>query len=178
MNKANNKRRKESQQKIEMIFTKMLEEKELYQISVTEICKQANMNRSTFYANYEDVYDLAKQIKTHLLEDVMALYQEEWKEQRSEHNYLKLFQHIRENQALYRTYFKLTTDDEIFEMIGYSKEDAKQYLENQYVDYHIAFFASGLNGVIKKWLRQGCKETPEEIYYVIQSEYKRNLKAK
>ena len=45
--------------------------------AVTDICKKANLNRSTFYANYLDVYDLADKIKEKLESDVAELYQDE-----------------------------------------------------------------------------------------------------
>lgn len=48
MNKANNKRKKASQMKIEKIFVELIQEKELNQISVTDICKLAKINRTTF----------------------------------------------------------------------------------------------------------------------------------
>lgn len=35
--------------------------------------------------------------------------------------------------------------------------------DNKHIDYHIEFFRTGLNAVIKKWLSNGCKETPKEI---------------
>lgn len=61
MNTPDNKRRRESQEKIMKAFVRQLQNKELAQISVTEICHEAGINRSTFYANYLDIYDLADQ---------------------------------------------------------------------------------------------------------------------
>ena len=43
---------------------------------------------------------------------------------------------------------------------------------NKHIDYHVAFFKAGINAIIKKWINNGCKESPEEILEVITSEYK------
>lgn len=48
MNTPNNKRRKNSQEKIERAFVHFLQTKEINEISVTDICKEAKLNRSTF----------------------------------------------------------------------------------------------------------------------------------
>ena len=63
MNTPNNKRRKESQERIEKVFVELIQKKEINKISVTDICKKAKVNRSTFYANYIDIYDMADKIK-------------------------------------------------------------------------------------------------------------------
>ena len=77
MNTPNNKRKRESQGKIEKIFVQLIQDKEINEISITDICKKAKLNRSTFYANYLDVYDLADKIREKLELEVGTLYQEE-----------------------------------------------------------------------------------------------------
>ena len=59
MNTKNNRRRRESVEKIEKAFVKLLQTEELKRITVADICKESGLNRSTFYANFLDVYDLA-----------------------------------------------------------------------------------------------------------------------
>ena len=59
MNKPNNMRRRASRDRIETAFVRLLQDRELSSLSVTEICKAADVNRTTFYANYIDIYDLA-----------------------------------------------------------------------------------------------------------------------
>ena len=56
------------------MFVQLVQTKEINQISVTEICKKANINRSTFYANYLDVYDLADKITEQIENEVALLY--------------------------------------------------------------------------------------------------------
>jgi len=62
MNTKNNKRRRESMQKMEREFVNMLLERDISEITVSDICKAADVNRSTFYANYQDIYDLVEKI--------------------------------------------------------------------------------------------------------------------
>lgn len=63
MNIPNNKRKKESMERIEKVFIELLQTKELNEISVSDICKRASLNRTTFYANYTDIYGLADAIR-------------------------------------------------------------------------------------------------------------------
>lgn len=172
MNTPNNKRRKASQNKIQQAFVRLLEEKELHKVSVTDICKLAEVNRTTFYANYLDIYDLADAVQDALEKEVAELYREEHDHSYNSNNFLKLFYHIYENQPLYKTYFKLGADRR-FKLVRYDTEQALQYYNNEHMEYHIEFFRNGLNAVVKKWLENDCRETPEEINEIIMLEYKK-----
>lgn len=171
MNKKNNKRRRESIERIEKVFIGFLETKELHQITVSDICKVADINRSTFYANYLDVYDLAEKIIDKIHSEVMILYHDEIVEGNSRGDYLKLFYHVKENQSLYRTYFKLNTDKNN-SMWFYNKRLATEYFDNKNIDYHVEFFRNGFNALVKMWLFNGCLESPEELEQIIELEYK------
>lgn len=111
MNTPNNKRRRESIEKIERVFVELLQSRELEQISISDICKKAKLNRSTFYANYADIYELADSIRDRLENNLSELYKSEIATGFDSHDYLKLFQHIRDHQIFYKTYFKLGYDD-------------------------------------------------------------------
>ena len=172
MNTPNNKRKRESKQKIEKVFIQLLQTKKLNEISVTEICKEAHFNRSTFYANYLDVYDLADKVALDLEQEVFSLYKEERDTKYNSNDFLKLFRHIKENQIFYQTYFKLNKDQNFNGVLLYDTNLSKVFFNDKYVDYHIEFFKAGLNAIIKKWLYNGCKEEPEEIDFIIKEEYK------
>ncbi len=176
MNKPNNKRRKESQEKIEKVFLNLIHAKEINEISVTEICKLAKINRSTFYANYLDVYDLSDKIVEKIINNVYHLYDEERETKNNTNDYLKLFKHIKDNQIFYKTYFKLGRDKH-FVITEYDTNLAKKFYDDKYIDYHIEFFMTGLNAIVKKWLDGGCKESPEEIDKILKDEYKDKQKA-
>lgn len=173
MNVKNNKRKKESIKKIEKVFIELLQVKELNTIKVSDICKIANLNRSTFYANYVDIYELANTIRKKLESNLGELYQDEITKGYNSNNFLKLFHHIKENQLLYQTYFKLGYDRN-YKIMTYDKNLAKKYFDNKYIEYHMEFFRGGFTTIVKVWLENECKETPEEMNEVIISEYNRH----
>lgn len=172
MNTPNNRRKKESQEKIEKTFVELIQAKEIHEISVTDICKKTNLNRSTFYANYLDIYDLADKIREKLELEVDNLYKEEKEHNYNSNDFLKLFKHIKENQIFYRTYFKLNMDKNTkLSQYEYDYHLAKTIYKNKHIEYHIEFFMAGFNAIIKKWLYNDCKESPEEMNEIIIQEY-------
>lgn len=172
MNTKNNKRRKESMAKIEGVFVELIQTKEIEHVSVSEICKKAEINRSTFYANYIDIYDLAEKIIERLCNDLLALSDPYIEDVRKRLDFTRVFIHIKENQMLYKTYFKLGSMD--MGIVGIDEEAAAMFFDMKYLDYHIEFFKNGFNAVVKKWLNDGCRETPEEMNNILRSEYKRD----
>lgn len=172
MNTKNNRRRRESIEKLEQAFVALIQTKELNEITVSEICKRCGLNRSTFYANFADIYDLADNVRDHLEEEVKRLYETDRTQQCNSNDYLRLFRHMQENQLFYRTYFKLGYDNQFkLECYDYDTQQAQRHFDGRHIEYHTEFFRNGFNAVVKMWLKGGCKETPEEMERIIRSEY-------
>ena len=170
MNVKNNKRRKESQEKIVKAFIELLQSREIKEITVSDIIKNTGLNRSTFYANYMDIFDLADKTREILENEFSALFADY--DYFNEHTgVLKMFRHIKENPIFYRTYFKLCYDDKHLISV-YDPKRAQIELQDVGIKYHIEFFRNGLNAIIKMWLAGGCKESPEEMAEIIRAEYK------
>ena len=170
MNTPNNKRRRQSVEKIERAFVELLQTRELKDISVTDICNMTELNRSTFYANFLDVYDLADKIRNKLESDFAQQFSGS-PDDEIDGGALKMFRHIKENQLFYKTYFKLGYEDKHKIMI----HDASRAIidfDGKHIEYHIEFFRNGLNAIIKMWLNGGCRETPEEMAAILESEYR------
>ncbi len=171
MNTKNNRRRRESREKIEGAFMERLQTGELNGITVSELCKATGLNRSTFYANYMDIYDLADRVRERVENEVRELYREEREGHFNSNDFLKLFRHIRDHQLFYNTYFKLGYEDDC-RLLEYDPELAQRHFGGRDVGYHVEFFRAGLNAILKQWLAGGCRETPEEIEEIIRSEYR------
>lgn len=168
MNTKNNKRRRESQDKIERAFIELIQTREISRISVAEICKKTGLNRSTFYANYEDIYDLADKIMDKLENDVSELY--DGKSGLHNQDWLRLLCHIRDNQIFYKTYFKLGYDRSKISLSMLNT--SYMVFPQEHIEYHAEFFRAGFNAIVKKWLSGGCEESPEEINEILASEYR------
>ncbi len=166
MNVKNNKRKRESVDKIEKAFINMLQSKDIKNISVTDICKETGLNRSTFYANFIDVYDLADKLREKLEKDFNSHFTETTNQSAE-----TMFRHIYENQIFYKTYFKLGYDERHQSYI-YDTMRAENDFKGKHIKYHIEFFRNGLNSIIKMWLADGCRETPEEMAEILKSEYR------
>lgn len=170
MNTPNNRRRKETLDKIEKAFIELIQNRDLDQISITELCKKAGVNRTTFYANYDGIHSIADSIRTKLEENMNTIYHDEITKGYNSNDFLKLFKDIKDNQIFYRTYFKLGYDNQ-YRIFKYDRALASLFFKDKYVEYHMEFFKAGISRMIKIWLDNGCRESPEEMAEILRSEY-------
>ncbi len=145
MNTKDNKRHQETIQRVYATFAELLREQELNEISVTELCESANIERSTFYANFEDISALANTYSSEIEKQVAALPHEEGE-------FSWIFEYILENKDLFHVYFKLGTSQTAS-------------------DYKTLFFRNGVYSVAKLWFEDGCIDTPQKMGEIIQREY-------
>ena len=155
---------------LEDSFIKLLEEKDISQISIKEICENADINRATFYAHYSDQNDLLKKIEDKLLDNVKAHLAELDQESTELSAVLiaeKIFEYIKENarlcklllsergdvtfqkQVMMLVYDKIIT--EITDNSKITKEDA---------EYVYSFTITGCIGFVQKWLNDDMKKSP------------------
>lgn len=150
MNVKNNKRHQGTLENIEKAFVSLLRDNEINKLSVTELCEVAGIDRSTFYANYEDVSALADEyaakIEKHLEEQPHTDGEFAW-----------IFEYIKANKDEFELYFK----------IGISKAKS---------DYKMIFFRTGAYSVAKLWFDAGCVESSEQMGEIIKREYEKCFK--
>src|SRR5690625_7405389 len=91
----------------------ILQDKQIYSITVKEICELADINRSTFYAHYKDQFDLLGQIEEEIITDLKT--------------YLNQYNFEQEQEALQMT-------EKLLEYVV-SKYDMFQTLLNENADH-------------------------------------------
>lgn len=150
-------------------FIKLLESKDISQISIKEICEDADINRATFYAHYSDQYDLLHKIENELLDNINARLAELDQKNDSMDVVLlaeKIFVYIKENAkvcklllsergdfSFQKQIMMLVYDTIITELTGnnkISKEDA---------EYVYSFTITGCVGIVQKWLDEDMKKS-------------------
>lgn len=174
MNTKDNARKRESQRRIrEALIAELDERGELERVTVTALCKRACVNRSTFYASYHDVFDLAEKTCEEISEGMLELFRQNApsKQGADGTNHLAILRHIRANQETFRLGFKLGIGDGPL-MRWDSGQATFQPLDergasSRQARYQSEFFRAGFNAIVRLWLEGGCRETPEEIYEVI-----------
>ena len=147
MNTKNNQRHQDTIAAIEAVFFSLLKEKELKDISASELCEKAGINRSTFYDNYTDVFSLANAYAEKIEKSVAE-------QPHTNGEFAWIFDYIKSNADVFEIYFKL----------GMSKKSA---------DYKTLFFRNGVYAVAKMWFEGGCVEPPERMGEIIKREYRK-----
>ena len=147
MNTKNDQCHQDTIAAIEAAFIALLNEKELKDISVSELCEKAEISRSTFYENYADIFALANACAEKIEKSVAE-------QPHTNGEFAWIFDYIKSNADVFEIYFKL----------GMSKKSA---------DYKTLFFRNGVYAVAKMWFEGGCVEPPEQMGEIIKREYKK-----
>ena len=70
--KKQDRRTRYTRQTIKDTFLELLKQKSFTKITVTEICKNAEINRGTFYLHYYDIYDVLSDIFNDMTQDMLT----------------------------------------------------------------------------------------------------------
>lgn len=179
MNILFNQRYQSTEDKIQRALFSLLRIRKDVNISIKELCYEAGINRSSFYAHYEDINDLMIKTEQSLSMGIANIFSinKAW----DENTFVQLFEFLYKNRDFYRAYFM--ADERMF-----MERDFSQYLKairqnNKAIDfdaseeiYHIAFFAGGLKAMAKSWILNNCHQTPEQMAKILTNEYRVNAK--
>lgn len=67
------KRIRRTKKLLRQALTRLMQQKDFQSITVTDVVREADINRGTFYAHYRDVYDLREKIEAEMIEDFREL---------------------------------------------------------------------------------------------------------
>lgn len=73
---AEDRRVRKTKRAIQNVLCELTKKKKLNEITVKELCALADINKSTFYLHYRDIYDLANSIKNIMVKDICDIIDE------------------------------------------------------------------------------------------------------
>lgn len=173
--------------KMDLALISLLKKKPFDYITVSEICEEAGVNRSTFYLHYETIGDLLAETTRYLLDDFLTYFSTDAKAialnladcelndlificDKYLSPYLSYVKDHKEifgtallyNQTLgFEDVYKRMFDNifnPILERFNYPSGN------RQYV---MMYYLNGINAIILEWLRNGCDKSIQEISEII-----------
>lgn len=145
----------------------LLHQKSIDKISVTELCRCAEINRVTFYKYYSNPSDVLLERKNELLTDIeerISTYE------KTSLHLISALEFFQENRKELIVLMKNLPGNEMEEWLFHSPKIQKILLENNLHEYKDAdkeraylFICNGSYSVIRKWMMEGCPESPKHL---------------
>lgn len=178
MNKKENQGYQMTHQRIKDSLNTLMEQKPLRQITIGALCKTVDINRSTFYAHFQDIYDVLEQIGWDLNEKLMEKFSAysgsgaESASTRLQYTQI-LLEHIRSYRTFYRVYLSDLESPAMLSSMQLLQDKiampimAHYQVEKRVGEYYFNFMRAGLIVTIKKWLDDGCPEPAKKLAEII-----------
>lgn len=149
---------------------KLLAEKPLDKITVTDIVEDCEVNRQTFYYHFKDIFDLVEWIYS--IEATKAIdgkkTYDTWQQ-----GFLQIFEYVLDNKAFVKnTYHSVSREhlekylyNETYNLlIGVIEEKAAgMQVRDDDKAFMANFYKYAFVGLMLEWVRTGMKETPTSI---------------
>jgi len=163
-----------SRQLIRQAFMDLIQEKPIDKITVTDLVRRAEINRSTFYAHYADVRALIQELENELIQQCIMMTEQQ--------TYVSLFldpmpflmetaHFLEENQAMFRiigkTDFAKDLEDRIKKVyihhITHAQAVPMEIRNSKLFAIRVGFFVAGMVDVYLRWLWGELDCSLEEI---------------
>lgn len=173
--------------KLDKALLSLLEKKTFEYITVSDLCKEAGVNRSTFYLHYENTSDLLIETTQYVLDGFLSYFDVDTEAEIKKlkecdkkdlifirDEYLRPYlSYISDNRRIFAAVLSRPTEfkfesifqrlsdnvlNPILDRFGYPTDERK---------YVLMFYLNGITAIVTEWLKEGCKKSIEEISEVI-----------
>ena len=175
MNKKGNKGYQVTHQKICSLVLDKMENVPLHEITIQSVCKELEINRSTFYAHFQDIYAVAETIQEEYNSQLIQSFRTlaESGAPLPQDYFLTILRHVREHKAFYMNAltddFSLMVEKDILELRKTVAEPMMRLynVKENHIPYYFTYVQHGFFAIIEMWLKGDCRETPEEICRIV-----------
>lgn len=169
-------RKKYSRMVLKDSLLDLLKQKQFSAITVKEVCERADINRSTFYAHYADLYALLEEIEDEIINDMtMYLSTYNFNEAKDAQSMTeKLIEYFvvkqDELQVLLNENGETSFQKRVMEVVHpliMEKWMKFNHLDQETTAYISTFIITGSVQVIKTWLINGMEKPPKAMAELI-----------
>lgn len=173
MDKRKDRRIRKTQKQLRAGLAKLMKQKCIMEITVKELVDEVDINRSTFYLHYTDIYDMLVRIEGELMDEIIAVIESHPNVVigKDEYSYIEdIFKILEENKdicvALLGEYGDLAFVHRMEKLIA---EHSIRFFQSQHpemaeeLSFAYAFCLSGCVGLLKDWLNGEMLKTPQEM---------------
>lgn len=166
-------------------FLQLLQEKNIEQITVTDVIQTADYNRSTFYRHYPHIEAFIEDLLTEEITNLLNIFKAPYRNHPTVHltalkpEDISLFDYISGNKTFYKEWTKLNVHQQ-FKM-KFIDEIQSFYANEIMMDlphtvpldrqFYTSFYAHGIYGLIFKWISGGFQQSPrfmsEQLCYIM-----------
>ena len=164
---------------------RLLQTKKFDDISVSDLCNEAQVNRSTFYSHYQTMHDLLKETHSTMLQNLFLDFQAknllsttlaETQQSNFVHEkflipYLEFVKNNKQRIKVYMQYIDLfqqaTVSEFWFKQISTAAFNAKGIRDKKTIEYLYKFYLVGCNTILMQWLQGDCEDSIEFVAEII-----------
>ena len=165
-----------TKKRLRQTFARLMSEKSIQNITVAELCVRAEINRSTFYAHYSDIYDLQQKLEQEIYGEFQAtLSQVDLTNSSAQDNVplfmVTMFGFLKRNADMCAVFLGPHSDRKfVMNLLDIAKETTIDQYGRLYkkasahqLELFYTFIAYGCIGLLEYWMKSGFSESVEEM---------------
>lgn len=161
--------------KMDAALLNLLEKKPFDTITVTDVCREAGVHRSTFYAHYTNTLDLLNEVRDATMREFYASFEHLPQVDAFENReYLDIYlKFVEDHKRLFKVFLQnISLFDGLGILEGFENDIEKMpkktnSRKNNTERYRMLFTATGITSIVSFWLESGCKESRHELAEII-----------
>lgn len=175
--------------KMDLALISLLKKKPFEYITISELCNEAGVNRSTFYLHYENIGDLLNETAKYLIDDFVSYFTSAKNSfsfdfstrERDQLNFISdkylipYLTYIKDNKEVFgtlmsngkslgfdKTYERMFENifNPILKRFNYPEEDRR---------YIVMYYLNGITAINNEWLKNNCDRPVEEVANIVKS---------
>jgi AcrR family transcriptional regulator len=162
-NRKNNARYRQTETRMEACALALMRDAPSRRLTVRAVCEAAEVNRSTFYAHFQDIPDMLGKMEDYLHGELLGRYPTTGVEALSAESFVPFLEHVADHAYFYRVTLPLRHDfplrqglDQIMDKVVRPRCEAAGVTDEELMTYYLVFFQAGFTMVLRRWVERDC----------------------